>query len=62
MVLLGISNTINTLQRYSSKYSFNVTEIENIVFEPYKMEHIMAILGEKIAHIEKRMKIKIVFP
>ena len=36
LVLLGISNTINTLQRYSSKYSFNIGEIENVVFEPYK--------------------------
>ena len=27
LVLLGISNTIDTLQKYSSKYSFNISDI-----------------------------------
>ena len=38
-----------------------MTEIDNVVFEPYKMEHIMAIMSDKIEHIGKRMRIKIVF-
>ena len=35
MILLGISNTIDTIQKYSSKHAFSVAKIGNIVFKPY---------------------------
>ena len=61
IILLGISNTIDTIQKYSSKYSFNITTIENVVFAPYRMEQIMVILRDKLEHIEKKMRIKVEF-
>lgn len=62
LILVGISNTIDTLQKYSGKYSFKVSEIENIVFAPYRTEHIMAILQDKISHLKGKFNITVDFP
>lgn len=62
LVLVGISNTIDTLQKYSGNYSFKVTDIENVVFSPYKAEQIQVILTDKIKHLKEKFKIIIEFP
>lgn len=62
LVLVGISNTIDTLQKYSGKYSFKVSEIENVVFAPYKAEHIMAIMQDKLALVRQKFSLDLAFP
>jgi len=52
LVLIGISNTIDCLQKYSGKYSFKVTEIENVVFSPYRADQIMTIVLDKLKQIK----------
>lgn len=35
IILIGISNTIDALQKYSGKFSFKIHEIDNVIFPPY---------------------------
>jgi len=48
LILIGISNTIDTLQKYSSKFSFKIQDIDNVVFSPYSCEHISEIMKDKL--------------
>lgn len=60
--MVGVSNTIDTLQKYSGKYSFKVSDIENVVFAPYRAEHIAGLLGEKLAQVGERFDLNVEFP
>lgn len=48
LILIGISNTIDTLLKSSSKFCFKMHEIENIIFSPYTSENIAEIMKDKI--------------
>ncbi len=58
---MGISNTADALQKYSGKYSFKVSEIENVVFAPYRAEQISATIKDKLEHIALSYKIEVIF-
>jgi len=36
-MMLGISNTIDAMAKYSKSISVNLNEIKNVVFEPYTL-------------------------
>lgn len=42
--MLGVSNTIDALAKYSKNIAVNLNEIKNVVFEPYKVENIVDIM------------------
>ena len=44
-MLIGVSNTIDTLTKYSKSIAINIKEIKNIVFEPYEKDHVMKIIS-----------------
>lgn len=48
IILIGISNTIDALQKYSGKFSFKIHEIDNVIFPPYTAEQIAEIMKDKI--------------
>lgn len=37
LMMIGVSNTIDALAKYSKNIALNLNEIKNIVFEPYKV-------------------------
>lgn len=39
-ILIGISNTIDTLLKSSKKFGFKMQDIDNIIFSPYTATHI----------------------
>jgi Cdc6-like AAA superfamily ATPase len=59
LILIGISNTIDTLQKYSSKFSFKINDIENVVFQPYTCENIIMIMKDKLEQISKKTYLEI---
>ena len=40
IVMVGISNTIDALEKYCEKININVSEVTNIVFNPYTVEQL----------------------
>lgn len=44
IMMLGISNTIDAMAKYSKNICINLNEIKNIVFEPYSHETIVKII------------------
>ncbi len=60
IMMLGISNTIDALAKYSKSISVNLNEIKNTVFEPYTLESIVKILKEKLDLIHGKFGFKIV--
>jgi Cdc6-like AAA superfamily ATPase len=42
--MLGISNAIDAMAKYSKNICINLNEIKNIVFEPYSHETIVKII------------------
>ena len=48
LILVGISNTIDAIQKYSGNYSFKVSEIVNLVFAPFKAEHFLSIMQDNL--------------
>jgi Cdc6-like AAA superfamily ATPase len=51
LILIGISNTIDTLLKSSKKFNFKMQEIENIIFAPYTAVHIAEIIKDKLAEV-----------
>lgn len=43
-MLLGVSNTIDSIAAYSKNIAVDLKEIKNIVFEPYTRDHIVEIM------------------
>lgn len=60
IMMLGISNTIDALAKYSKSISVNLNEIKNIVFEPYPVENIVKIIKEKLEIIRERFNFNII--
>jgi hypothetical protein len=58
-MMLGISNTIDALAKYSKSISVNLNEIKNTVFEPYSLENIVKIMKEKMDLIHEKFGFKI---
>ena len=52
MILIGISNTIDTLQKYFFKFSIKLEDVDNIVFKPYTVKDIREIITEKFDELE----------
>lgn len=50
-MLLGISNTIDAVEKYGSKMNVNIYDIKNIVFHPYKLIEMVTIIEDKIKEI-----------
>lgn len=60
--MLGVSNTIDALAKYSKNIAVNLNEIKNVVFEPYKVENIVDIMKQKLAMVNDMFGIKIDAP
>ncbi len=60
LMMLGISNTIDALAKYSKSISVNLNEIKNIVFQPYAIENIVKIIKEKLEIIRERFGFNII--
>lgn len=48
IVMLGISNTIDALEKYCEKLKINVSEVTNIVFNPYTVEQLKEIIIDRL--------------
>jgi Cdc6-like AAA superfamily ATPase len=48
IVMLGISNTIDALEKYCEKLKINVNEVTNIVFNPYTVEQLKEIIIDRL--------------
>lgn len=48
ILLIGISNTIDTLEKYSERLKVRIPDITNIVFKPYNEVQIIAIMESKL--------------
>jgi Cdc6-like AAA superfamily ATPase len=46
--MLGISNTIDALEKYCEKLKINVNEVTNIVFNPYTVEQLKEIIIDRL--------------
>jgi Cdc6-like AAA superfamily ATPase len=62
LILIGISNTIDTLLKCSNKFGFKIHEVENVIFSPYTAEHIAEIMKDKIAEVRAFTRLDIAFP
>lgn len=62
LILIGISNSIDVIQKSSLKYSFKIQEIENIIFPPYTAEHISCIIKDKLEEMKTATEIEIMYP
>jgi hypothetical protein len=60
IMMLGISNTIDALAKYSKSISVNLNDIKNTVFQPYPLENIVKIMKEKLELIHDKFGFKIV--
>lgn len=61
LMLIGISNTIDTVLKSSNKFGFKIHEVENIIFSPYTAEHISEIMKDKIEQVRAATELEIVF-
>ncbi len=59
-MMLGISNTIDAMAKYSKSIAINLNEIKNVVFQPYTLEDIVKIMKEKIDFVESNYGFKII--
>jgi Cdc6-like AAA superfamily ATPase len=62
LILIGISNTIDTLLKCCNKFGFKIHEVENVIFSPYTAEHIAEIMKDKIAEVRAFTRLDIAFP
>lgn len=62
IILIGISNTIDALQKYSGKFSFKIHEIDNVIFPPYTAEQIAEIMKDKIEQVRSTADLDICVP
>lgn len=62
IILIGISNTIDALQKYSGKFSFKIHEIDNVIFPPYTAEQIAEIMKDKIEQVRVTTGLDICVP
>lgn len=61
LILIGISNSIDVIQKSAMKFSFKIHEIENIIFPPYTAEHISCIIKDKLEEMRAATGIEIVY-
>lgn len=61
LILIGISNTIDTLLKSSSKFCFKMQDIENVIFPPYNAEQLGEIMKDKLAEVQRVTDIEIAF-
>jgi Cdc6-like AAA superfamily ATPase len=61
LILIGISNTIDTLLKSSKKFGFKMQDIENIIFSPYTAAHIAEIIKDKLGEVYSETGLKITF-
>jgi Cdc6-like AAA superfamily ATPase len=52
--LIGVSNTIDALEKYNAKVFFSLYEIRNLVFSPYDLDTISMIIENKLNEIKER--------
>lgn len=61
IMLIGISNDIDALEKYGPKFNVGVSDVSNIVFNPYTIEEVKNIIEDKIATVAAKTGIRLLF-
>lgn len=51
---MGVSNSLDTLEKYSLKVHHSIEEVRSVVFTPYTHEAISALILEKLEQLRER--------
>jgi Cdc6-like AAA superfamily ATPase len=51
---VGVSNSLDTLEKYSLKVHHSIEEVHSVVFTPYTHEAISALILEKLEQLRER--------